>query len=296
MAPIGLGIVGLGMAGAVMVHAAAAHGGYVLKAAADPHPGPRETFARDHNARAYADAEELMADPEVQAVYIATPHQFHAPHAVLAARHALDVAGVGVADLATFDFYSCFPVAVSVTAVDGLGLAADDPRGLTLTGGLPFFGGAGNNYSMHAIAETVQQARTAPGTFGFVGANGGMLSKYSVGVYSTTPVAWRGDDSAALQAEVDAWPAPAQAGRADGWATIETYTVTHGRAGNRTGVVVGRLADDGRRFLARTDDGDDDGDDDVLGLLSTGEPIGQRVFVRSTEGGNRVTCGAVHRA
>ena len=85
--PIGLGIVGLGMAGAVMVHAAAAHGGYVLKAAADPHAGPREAFARDHNARAYAGAEELMADPEVQAVYIATPHQFHAPHAVLAARH-----------------------------------------------------------------------------------------------------------------------------------------------------------------------------------------------------------------
>lgn len=70
-----------------MVHAAAAHDGYVLKAAADPHSGPREAFARDHNARAYADAEELMADPEVQAVYIATPHQFHAPHAVLAARH-----------------------------------------------------------------------------------------------------------------------------------------------------------------------------------------------------------------
>jgi phthalate 4,5-cis-dihydrodiol dehydrogenase len=85
--PIGLGIVGLGMAGAVMVHAAAAHSGYVLKAAADPHAGPREAFARDHNARAYAGAEELVADPEVQAVYIATPHQFHAPHAVLAAEH-----------------------------------------------------------------------------------------------------------------------------------------------------------------------------------------------------------------
>ena len=38
-APIGLGVVGLGMAGAVMVHAAAAHSGYVLKAAADPHSG-----------------------------------------------------------------------------------------------------------------------------------------------------------------------------------------------------------------------------------------------------------------
>ena len=46
----------------------------------------------------------------------------------------------------------------------------DDLRGLTLTGGLPFFGGAGNNYSMHAIAETVQRARSNPGTFGFVGA------------------------------------------------------------------------------------------------------------------------------
>src|SRR5258708_5379397 len=85
--PIGLGIVGLGMAGAVMVHAAAAHSGYVLKAAADPHAGPREAFARDHNARIYADVRELVADPEVQAVYIATPHQFHAPHAVLAAEH-----------------------------------------------------------------------------------------------------------------------------------------------------------------------------------------------------------------
>jgi acetyl-CoA C-acetyltransferase len=214
------------------------------------------------------------------------------PASVLAARHALEVAGVGVDDVATFDFYSCFPIAVSTTAVDGLGLAADDPRGLTLTGGLPFFGGAGNNYSMHAIAETVQRARTAPGSVGFVGANGGMLSKYSVGIYSTTPVAWRPDDSRALQAEVDAWPAPAQAGRADGWATIETYTVTHGRAGDRTGVVVGRLEADGRRFLGRTDDGDDE----VLGLLSTGEPIGQRVFARSTEGGNRVTCGEVHPA
>ena len=54
-------------------------------------------------------------------------------------------------------------------------------------GRLPFFGGAGNNYSMHAIAETVQRARRDPGTYGLVGANGGIVSKYSAGVYSTTP-------------------------------------------------------------------------------------------------------------
>jgi phthalate 4,5-cis-dihydrodiol dehydrogenase len=85
--PVGLGIVGLGMAGAVMVHAAAAHPGFVLKAAADPHAKPREAFARDHNAQAYADVEQLCADPAVEVVYIATPHQFHAPHAILAAEH-----------------------------------------------------------------------------------------------------------------------------------------------------------------------------------------------------------------
>jgi phthalate 4,5-cis-dihydrodiol dehydrogenase len=89
--PIGVGIVGLGMAGAVMVQAAAAHPGFVLRAAADPHPGPREAFARDFNASAYADVAELVADPAVQVVYIATPHQFHAPHAILAAEHGKHV-------------------------------------------------------------------------------------------------------------------------------------------------------------------------------------------------------------
>jgi phthalate 4,5-cis-dihydrodiol dehydrogenase len=85
--PIGLGIAGLGMAGAVMVHAAAAHPDFVLRGAADPHQGPREAFTRDQNARAYEDVKMLVRDPAVQAIYIATPHQFHAPHAILAAEH-----------------------------------------------------------------------------------------------------------------------------------------------------------------------------------------------------------------
>jgi phthalate 4,5-cis-dihydrodiol dehydrogenase len=86
--PIGLGIAGLGMAGAVMVQAAAAHAGYVLRAAADPHPAPRAAFARDFPAaRVYDDIAALCADPAVEVVYIATPHQFHAPHAILAAEH-----------------------------------------------------------------------------------------------------------------------------------------------------------------------------------------------------------------
>ena len=83
-----------------------------------------------------------------------------------------------------FDLYSCFPFPVFAVC-DEFGLAADDPRGLTLTGGLPYFGGPGNNYSLHGIAETVAEMRDKPGAFGLVGANGGIMSKYSVGVYST---------------------------------------------------------------------------------------------------------------
>src|SRR5262249_52273995 len=118
-----------------------------------------------------------------------------APASVLAAREALRVADIGVDDVATFDLYSCFPFPVFVIC-EALSLAGDDPRGLTLTGGLPYFGGPGNSYSLHGIAETVIQMRDRRGQFGFVGANGGIMSKYSVGIYSTDPVEWRTDRSA----------------------------------------------------------------------------------------------------
>ncbi len=84
--PLRLGIAGLGMAGAMMIHAATRHPGVMLRAAADPHQAPRDAFARDFGA-AYADIEQLCNDPAVEAIYIATPHQAHAAHAILAAAH-----------------------------------------------------------------------------------------------------------------------------------------------------------------------------------------------------------------
>jgi len=206
-----------------------------------------------------------------------------APASVTAARHALDVAGIGVDDLATIDLYSCFPVAVSAVA-EGMGLQPDDPRGLTLTGGLPFFGGAGNNYSMHAIAETVHRARRDPGSYGFVGANGGTLSKYSVGVYSTAPTAWRADRSAELQAEVGSRPAPEHVESAEGPATVETYTVKYDRDGRRTGIVVGRLDATHERFLAVATD-----EATLDRLTSDEDPIGAAVTVTAGQDHNRAS-------
>jgi acetyl-CoA C-acetyltransferase len=161
-----------------------------------------------------------------------------------------------------------------------MGIAPDDPRGLTLTGGLPFFGGAGNNYSMHGVAETVARMRNAPGQFGLVGANGGIMSKYSVGLYSTTPVEWKPDRSAQLQAQVDSWPTQAVTEKADGPAIIETYTVRRD-AGRPTGIIIGRLAADDSRFLSTTED------DELIALLIDGDPLGREVRVRAFDYGNR---------
>lgn len=205
----------------------------------------------------------------------------HNSASVLAVREALAGAGVGIDDVSTFDLYSCFPVPV-FNFCDGMGLAADDPRGLTLTGGLPYFGGPGNNYSLHGIAETVSEMRDLPGQFGLVAANGGIMSKYSVGVYSTTPANWKPDNSAALRAEVAARPKMAVSVRADGPATIETYTVRYDWPVH-TGLIVGRLDDDGSRFLALSED------PDLVGLLSDGEPLGASIVVRPTEKDNRAT-------
>jgi acetyl-CoA C-acetyltransferase len=206
------------------------------------------------------------------------------PASVIAAREALAVAGVGIDDVATFDLYSCFPIAV-FNICDGLGLATDDPRGLTLTGGLPFFGGPGNNYSMHAIAETVMQMRDRPGDFGLVGANGGIMSKYSVGVYSTEPADWAADHSSVLQGQVEGWAKVPVTVSADGGATIETYSVRYDWPA-RIGIIVGRLDSDNSRFLATTED------EQLVDLLAESDAIGAPILVKSFEYGNRAVLSA----
>ncbi|OBB58336.1 acetyl-CoA acetyltransferase [Mycobacterium sp. 852013-51886_SCH5428379] len=203
------------------------------------------------------------------------------PASVHAVREGLRMAGVGADDIATFDLYSCFPFPVYVAA-EALGIDGDDPRGLTLTGGLPYFGGPGNSYSLHGIAETVAQMRDRPGAFGFVGANGGIMSKYSVGVYSTQPTEWKPSTSVPLRKEVETWPTVPVTKDPAGTGTIETYSVRYDWP-VRTGIIVGRLDSDNSRFMATTED------EELVALLSDGDPLGVRIAVTSTEDGNRAT-------
>ncbi len=173
-----------------------------------------------------------------------------APAVGVAGRAALAGAGCGVDDLAHIDLYSCFPVAVQVGAAE-LGLSLD--RQLTLTGGLAFAGGPWNDYVMHSIAAMVQTLRADPGTKGLVWANGGYLTKHAFGVYSTEPLA-TGFAHADPQDEVDALPSREVAPDHDGDATIETWTVMHGRDGAPERAFAALLLADGRRAWGSTDD------------------------------------------
>jgi acetyl-CoA C-acetyltransferase len=199
-----------------------------------------------------------------------------------ASRQALDMAGKSIADIDLFDIYSCFPSAVEI-ACQELGIAEDDPRGLTVTGGLIYFGGPGNSYVVLSICEMLRRLRSARGRFGLVTANGNWVTKHSYGVYSTTPYPgrWQREDPAPLQAQLDALPKAPFTECANGPATMETYTVMHDKHGPAYSVLLGRLSASGERFIANTP-----ADKAVLQDLQDRDSLGRAGTVRHADGLN----------
>jgi acetyl-CoA C-acetyltransferase len=191
------------------------------------------------------------------------------PAVEIGGRRALELAGLGIDDVALIDLYSCFPSAVQLGAAS-LGLVPTDDRPLTRTGGLCFAGGPWNNYVMHAIATVVGELRERRSDSAFVWANGGYVTKHAFGVYATTPPD-EGFRHAEPQAAIDALPARALAdtGDAAGPATIETYTVMHGRDGAPEQAIATCLLADGRRAWGLSSDAD------VMGALTQGEWVGR---------------------
>ena len=84
--PLRLGVAGLGRAFSVMLPTLTRHPAVRLVAAADTRAEARKRFAEEFSAKAYDTVEALCADPAVDAVYVATPHQFHREHALQAAQ------------------------------------------------------------------------------------------------------------------------------------------------------------------------------------------------------------------
>ena len=196
---------------------------------------------------------------------------------------ALSSSRIGKAEIDLYDFYSCFPI-VPKMACQHLGLpitGRDKP--VTLLGGLTSFGGAGNNYSMHALTEMTRALRDGRGRKGLVLANGGVLSYQYVVILSKEP---RREDGAypenTLPKEIIDLPAPELVLDPEGEATVEvstrmgssgsmltgeqTYTVEFNRDGSPLrGYIIGRLrCNNNKRFLANT------GDDETLRRMANG--------------------------
>ncbi|MCY4356307.1 MAG: acetyl-CoA acetyltransferase [Gammaproteobacteria bacterium] len=200
----------------------------------------------------------------------------------LNASRALEMAGLNLAGIEYIDIYSCFPSAVEIACRE-LGVPLDDPRGLTLTGGLPFFGGPGNNYSMHAIASLLPLLRNNRKAFGMVTANGGYLSKHATGIYSARPYVgcWKREDPAICQQQVDALAYPCFTEVPTGAATIETYTVCYEKGIPTRGIVIGRQLNDKCRFVANTPDSKE-----FLQQFAVEEQLGRFGTVRQSGGLN----------
>jgi acetyl-CoA C-acetyltransferase len=160
--------------------------------------------------------------------------------------------GADVDELAHLDLYSCFPTVVQ-SACDVLGIDAfDRSRIPTLTGGLTFGGGPGNNYVTHSIASMVDALRSDPTGQGLVTALGWFCTKHSWGVYGASPPSedfrWSNPQDA-----VDRQPRCASDQR-DGTATVESYTVTHGADGAVSRLIIAaRTAENVRVWCHSTD-------------------------------------------
>jgi len=201
-----------------------------------------------------------------------------APAMRACAQRTLDAAGIGIDQVNHMDFYSCFPVAVEM-ACEAFGVAEDDPRGLTTTGGLPYHGGPANNYTLHGLATVAERCRAEPGSVGLATGNGWYLTKHSACVWSTAPRPGDGPPPAD-EAELSAGPEPlAVAESPEGPGRVETYTVLYGRDGQaERGIVLGRLDAGDQRFIANLA-----GDADALAAFAQGDALGRKGQVEPGE-------------
>jgi acetyl-CoA C-acetyltransferase len=237
------------------------------------------------------EAADAMGVPQDRRVYLrgwsyATDPIYVAEHVDLwkspalehAASTALSGAGVGVDDVAHLDLYSCFASSVNF-ARDALGISASDPRPLTVTGGLPYHGGAGSDYLTHSIATMARVLREDPGSFGMLSGVGMHMTKHIYGVYSTVPGA---------EAPVPPGPAPEQPALSiqdvyEGPATVAAYSVVHGREGGpEWGVAVCDVGDGTRAYAKMVAP-------DLLASAEEEELVGRTLTLTTHENVNTAT-------
>ncbi len=179
-------------------------------------------------------------------------------------------------DIDLIDIYSCFPCAVTA-ACEVLELPTDGSRPLTVTGGLPYFGGPGNNYSMHALAEMARRLR-GNADRALITANGGMLSKHAAALLtsacaSAQKIDW--NDSPYFGIDCSDIPIRQYAGNPER-GQIVTYTVAMRKEKPDLAMIIADSAT-GERFLAASTE------PAVTRELAARNSIGRQVEVDAAE-------------
>ncbi len=220
---------------------------------------------------------------------------WRSPAMAAAMSEALRGAGTDIDGVELFDLYSCFPSSLHF-ARDALGLGADDARALTVTGGLPYHGGAASGYMTHSIAEMTRRLRERRAALGLVTGVGMHMTKHVAALYSSHPGPATPPDAPAIQQRVDSAhprreivesphpPSEGVHGAASDEATVAAYSVVHGTDGApQWGVVICDVeapatpsAPVGPRLYARIDDVD------LLTAAEQSELVGRRVRITPT--------------
>ncbi|TFF93423.1 MAG: hypothetical protein EU543_03670 [Promethearchaeota archaeon] len=187
----------------------------------------------------------LMGTSDFQNIFDITRRAklFVSPAANIGSKIALKQAGLSLDNIDIFDIYSCFPSIVEIISKE-IGLKENENRPLTLTGGLPFFGGPWSNYSLHAIATAIEKIQQNPNLTIMVIANGGYNTKQSFGIYSKKPPKLGFDElnTKEVQEKILNEELAEPIKRANGIIKILAYTLIYERDGTRKyGIAIGRV-------------------------------------------------------
>lgn len=200
-------------------------------------------------------------------VVAARPSIAASPGMARSASRALQRAGITIGDVTYLDLYSCFPSAINL-ARDALGIEDRSGDQLTVTGGLPYAGGPGSSYTLHAIAAMAGVLRSDEGAFGMVSGLGMLMSSHVHAVYSTTPPG--GPVDLGLDDPAPTVPAVEVSGGYGGPACVAAYSIARDRAGVPSGVAICDLPD-GSRSYARI------ADERLAGEAEADEFVGEKV-------------------
>jgi acetyl-CoA C-acetyltransferase len=179
------------------------------------------------------------------------PKLYDSPAIREGSRLVLNQAGLKLEDIDAFDLYNCFPCMIEIAKKE-IGIAEDDSRDLTITGGLSFFGGPFSSYSLHAIVTAVDLIKKNPSMKIMVLANGGYNTAQSIGIYGKEPSikSWDEIDCEKIQQSINEYSLPEPVEVANGNLTVEAYTIIYDKKSVPDyAVVIGKLAS-GERTLA----------------------------------------------